>query len=540
MLESKVALGPNPRVLMIWPKFPPSFWSFADMMRIMPEATLMPPLGLLTVAALCPAGWELRLIDQTVRDLEDSELEWADLVMVSGMHVQKEGIREALARARALGRRTMIGGPYASAEPERFLELADHVVVGEPDEAFPRIAADLEAGTALPLYRITDKPDITKSPLPRYDLIRASDYHTGAVQFSRGCPFQCEFCDIITIYGRKPRTKRPEQVLAELDQLNRLGWHKSIFIVDDNFIGNHHRALELCRELESWQKRNDYPCLFYTEASINLAERPELMDAMVRANFFLVFIGIETPAKEAITEARKFQNLRVDPAEAIRDVQRAGLWVMGGFIVGFDADKLDVFEVQREFIERTSIPWAMTGFLQAIATTPLWDRLERQGRLFTENTSISNFSTPNFRTTLPRQFLLEGLRNLIASLYDADAFLERVYRSLQEWDCKPAQRHYPTSLLFALRVIALSILHQGILSDYRRAYWRLFFRLFRRWALVPQKLKLGLFLLFSGHHFIRYARTVVRYLDEEAGKPAPATHEAPAGARTPDLLPIVR
>jgi len=295
--------------------------------------------------------------------------------MVSGMRVQKDDIRETLLRVRALGRRTMIGGPYASSEPDTLLLLADHVVVGEPDEAFHEIAAELEGGSAKRLYVITDKPDIRKTPLPRFDLLKIGNYASMAVQFSRGCPFQCEFCDIITIYGRKPRTKPPSQLLAELDALYELGWRDQVFIVDDNFIGNHKLAFELAQKLEEWQKGRGYPLLFYTEASIDLAQRPELIEAMVKANFFYVFVGIESPSKESLAEAKKFQNLRRDPLDSIRSIQNQGLWVTAGFIIGFDSDPEDIFEQQRDFIERAAIPWAMIGFLQAPPTTPLYDRM---------------------------------------------------------------------------------------------------------------------------------------------------------------------
>ena len=302
--------------------------------------------------------------------------------MVSGMRVQKDDIRETLLRARALGKRTMIGGPFASSEPELLLPLADHVVVGEPDEVFPEIAADLERGSAKRLYVVNDKPDISKTPVPRFDLLKIEKYVSMAVQFSRGCPFQCEFCDIITIYGRKPRTKAPSQLLAELDALFELGWRDQVFIVDDNFIGNH--KLRSGIGPGAWKSgRNliDYPFLFYTEASIDLAQRPELIEAMVRANFYYVFIGIESPSPQALMETKKYQNLRRDQLESIRFIQSQGLWVTAGFIIGFDSDTEDIFERQRDFIERAAIPWAMAGFLQAPPTTPLYDRMLKQGRL---------------------------------------------------------------------------------------------------------------------------------------------------------------
>src|SRR5271157_3406549 len=414
-------LGPALKVLMVWPRFPSSFWSFHGILDLVPIRTDQPPLGLLTVGALCPKTWTLRLIDRSFEDLLDTDILWADLVMVSGMRVQKDDIRETLLRARALGKRTMIGGPFASSEPQLLLRLADHVVVGEPDEVFPEIAADIERGTAKRLYVIEHKPDVSKTPVPRFDLLKLGEYASMAVQFSRGCPFQCEFCDIITIYGRKPRTKHPSQLLAELDALFELGWREQVFIVDDNFIGNHKHALELARSLEQWQVSHDYPFLFYTEASIDLAQRPELIEAMVRANFYYVFIGIESPSEQALRETKKYQNLRHDQLESIRFIQSQGLWVSGGFIIGFDSDTEDIFERQRDFIERAAIPWAMAGFLQAPPTTPLYDRMLKQGRLLDEDTALNNFNSPNFRTRLPLRILLQGLRETLVSLYSPSA-----------------------------------------------------------------------------------------------------------------------
>jgi len=508
-------LGPAIKVLMIWPRFPPSFWSFQGVMELIPEETDQPPLGLLTVAALCPKNWQLRLVDRSFADLLDSDILWADLVMVSGMRVQKDDIREVLRRSRALGRRTMIGGPYASSEPESLLPLADHVVVGEPDEIFDRIATDLERGSARRLYMTNEKPDISRTPVPRFDLLKIEKYVSMAVQFSRGCPFQCEFCDIITIYGRKPRTKSPDQLLAELNALYELGWRGAVFIVDDNFIGNHKRALELAQSLEPWQKSHGHPFLFYTEASIDLAQRPKLIEAMVRANFFYVFIGIESPSKESLTEAKKFQNLRCDPLESVRFIQKKGLWITAGFIVGFDSDTGEIFEQQRDFIEHAAIPWAMAGFLQAPPTTPLYDRMLKEGRLLMESTATSNFDPPNFRTLLPLPVLLRGLRDALISLYSPSAFYDRAYRSLVWWETQEQQKVTPCPLSVTLGILGRSMLSQGVLSSYRKAYWRFMLQILARWSRNPPKLSMGITLLLSGHHFISYANSVVAQLESE-------------------------
>ena len=514
-IRSFPPLGPAIKVLMVWPRFPASFWSLGEVTEIVPERSLVLPLGLITVAALCPKQWEIRLVDLAFEELSDEDLLWANLVMVSAMEVQREGVRQVLERASKFNRRTMIGGPYASSEPQALLALADHVVVGEPDEIFQGIATDLEGGSARRLYRVTEKPDVSRTPVPRFDLLALKKYSLMSVQFSRGCPFTCEFCDIITLYGRRPRTKSPAQLIGELDALLQLGWRKEVFVVDDNFIGNSKAALELARELKRWQRCNRYPFGFFTEASIDLASRPGLLDAMVKANFCRVFIGIESPSAESLKEAKKFQNLRRDPLDCIRLVQQHGLWVMGGFIVGFDSDPPDIFDRQIEFVERAAIPWAMTGLLQAPPTTPLYDRMKREGRLVPESPEPSNFSPPNFRTVLPLPELLAGTKRMLLALYDPRRFYERVFDSLERWLVQPEQRAPALSLLYQLRVVFKSVWKQGVLSGYRRAYWCFLRRLMFRWGLDPQKRRLGFELALSGHHFIRYARRVAETLEAE-------------------------
>lgn len=480
---------------------------------MIPEKATSPPLGLITVAALCPSTWDIRLLDRAFEELLDEDLLWADVVMISAMYAQREDARWILGRARALGRRTLIGGPWASSDADAVLPDCDHVVVGEVEEAFADIAAALEQGTARRLYRISEKPDVTRTPVPRFDLLRLEKYSSMSVQFSRGCPFQCEFCDIITIYGRRPRTKTSAQLIAELDTLRRLGWRNEIFVVDDNFIGNSRNALQLAGDLAAWQKRFGRPFSFYTEASIDLADRPELLAAMVEANFVYVFIGIESPSEEALRESRKFQNLRRDSVSQIRVIQEAGLWVLGGFIVGFDSDDETIFDRQLEFIERAAIPWAMAGMLQAPPTTPLHARMKNEGRLIEDSEATSNFSPPNFRTVLPLPILLRGLSGLLQALYDPERYFSRALRSLQLWRPRPAQGPPKVPGAWSVRVVIASVWRQGLCSGYRRAYWSFLFRLLHNWAFNPVKLWIGLMALLSAQHFLLYSRQVVNELE---------------------------
>jgi radical SAM superfamily enzyme YgiQ (UPF0313 family) len=525
-------LGKKLKALMVWPKIPNSFWTFDGMVELLPEKVVMPPLGLITVAALCPADWTVRLIDQAVEELSDEDILWADLVMVGAMTVQEMGLRQVLSRARRLGRRTMVGGPYASGEPGRMLAIADHVVVGEPDEVFGQIAKDLEDGTAKRLYEVVDKPDVTQTPIPRFELLKTECYASMSIQFSRGCPFQCEFCDIIVLYGRKPRTKLPAQMVAELDVLLRLGWKKQVFIVDDNFIGNHARALDLCTELERWMKARGYPVMFYTEASMDLARKPALIAAMVKANFFYVFLGIESPAKESLREVKKLQNLAIDPVECIDLLHKSGLWVTGGFIVGFDSDPHDIFDQQIRFIERTAIPWALLNFLHALPRTALYDRMTREGRILESRGSSSDGTPPNFRTVMDSEALLQGFKRTVSSVYDAEKFYDRAWRSLQNWQTKECQHpaQEPTALQI-VSILARSVWHQGLASSYRKAYWKFFGKIFSRYAFDRPKIWLAFTMMISGHHFIPYAAEVVAKIERELERQeaVPELETAPVG-----------
>jgi radical SAM superfamily enzyme YgiQ (UPF0313 family) len=356
---------------------------------------------------------------------------------------------------------------------------------------------------------------MTAGPMPRFELLQLDKYTSMPVQFSRGCPFQCEFCDIITIYGRKPRAKTPAQLIAELDRLRELGWRNEVFIVDDNFIGNHHKALALSRELADWQVRHNHPFSFYTEASIDLAAKTELLNAMVEANFMYVFIGIETPSSEALKESRKFQNLRSDNVEQVRIIQQAGLWVLAGFIVGFDSDDETIFERQRRFIELTNITWAMAGVLQAPPTTALYDRMKREGRLHEDSEALTNFSAPNFEPVLPVPVLLRGLSSLLSGLYEAKPFFERALRSLEVWQPRGTQVPPSLPMSYNLRAMAGSIWHQGLRSPYKREYWKFLYQFIRRFHRHPAKLWLGSMVLMSAHHFLIYSREVAEQLEQE-------------------------
>ena len=515
------------RVLLVWPKFPPSFWSWQATVEAVGRKATMPPLGLITVAAMCPKHWELRLIDEADKPVTDKDLAWCDLLMISSMEIQREAVATLLHRARDAGKRTCIGGPYAASHTPELSQICDHVVSGEVEEHFGDLARALEAGTAEPVYVYTDKPDVTKTPKPRYDLLNMNAYTAMAVQFSRGCPFQCEFCDIIVLYGRKPRTKPPEQLISELDAMRAAGWMGEVFLVDDNFIGNHMRAKELCLALKSWQEKHGYPISFYTEASVNLAQRQDLMDAMVDANFQYLFLGIETPSDEGLKETHKFQNLKQSLVDSVHTLLKSGLWVMGGFIVGFDSDDETIFRRQQQFIEEAAIPWAMVGMLQALRHTALHHRLQSEGRLYENSTTGDNLSVPNFRTTLPRSVLVKGYCDLLEKLYSPQAYFKRSLRSLEIWKTRKPQA--PAKLGWDLKVKGLlgGLWHLGVKSHYKLAFWKTLATIVTRYWREPVKVVHGFAILLAGRHMVTYTELLTnRYRQMDPAlleDPVPAT-----------------
>jgi len=487
--------------LLVHPLTPTTYWGFQHAVGIVGKAASMPPLGLLTLAAQLPPSWSLRLVDLNVEPLRDDDLEWADVVLLTGMLIHLESMREVLARARRLGVRTVVGGPAASSSPEVFAE-ADHVFSGESEDRLYTLVDALESGNGPRVLLPVDgaRPQITPVPPPRWDLLKRERYVSMSLQYSRGCPFNCEFCDIIELFGRQPRTKSAVQVLRELDALREWGWKGSVFFVDDNFIANRRAVAEVLPAITRWQEEHGRPFEFYTEASVDLATQPKLIEAMVQAGFSTVFLGIETPSPEALRETQKLQNLRMELNESVERVTRAGLEVYAGFIVGFDADGPGIFEVQRAFIDSLPIAAAMVGILTALPRTQLWRRLEREGRL-RRDCSGDQFARPNFTTTLPEDTLLEGYRTLLASIYQPESYYARCEKVVAQLGKGPL----PAQRAGALAVLLKIVLRIGILSPRRRHFWRLMARAVRRPHTLPRALALAV----QGEHFIRYTREEV-------------------------------
>jgi len=426
------------RVLLLHPEFPDSFWSFRGVLELVGRSALSPPLGLITAAAMLPSDWDLRLVDCAVRAPTEDDWRFADMVMITGMIVQKPSIVALITEAGRRGLPVVAGGPYATSVPEDFETAgADYLVLDEAEITLAPFLADIAAegprrrAPGAPARRYTaggKKPDLTATPVPRFDLLPLDAYDSMAVQYSRGCPFLCEFCDIITLYGRKPRTKSNDQVIAELEALTALGWRGGIFLVDDNFIGNKPNVRKLLPALEAWQAKNGFPFWFDTEASIDLAADQDLLQMMVRSNFASVFIGIETPDEDSLELTRKHQNNRKPMQESLELISRAGLRVMAGMILGFDNEKPGAGERVVQFVEEAAIATSLISLLQVLPNTGLHTRLEREGRLTGQMAGIGQTDALNFVPTRPSVDILREYVAAYRALYDPVRYLERVKR----------------------------------------------------------------------------------------------------------------
>jgi radical SAM superfamily enzyme YgiQ (UPF0313 family) len=508
--------------LLIYPEFPETYWSFKHALKFLGKRAAQPPLGLMTVAALLPKAWKKRLVDTNVERLRDRDLAWADIVLLSGMHIQRESLVAIVGRCHELGLRTVVGGPIASSLSPADL-TADHVVIGEAEALIADLARDLEQGTAKPVYQAMEKPEMATSPLPDLSLIKMRRYSTMTVQYSRGCPFNCEFCDIIEIYGRRPRTKAVAQVIAELDQLRAAGWRESVFVVDDNFIGNKARAKELCVALAEWRRQSKTGFDFITEASLNLADDPELMQLMKDAGFVSVFLGIETPDESGLIASHKLQNTRRSLLESVATIQSYGMQVMGGFILGFDTDRDDIFDRMVDFIEKSGIPIAMVGLLQAMPGTQLFRRLWREGRILDAGHGDNTDDKLNFLPNMDATRLVEGYRSVLKRIYSCEAYYERVKLYLSRTQPQPSKRtngeresRYRWLTVSNARAFVTSILRQGVFARHRWSYWKFLLTVVMRYR---HRVGAAMTLAVMGYHF----QVMTRRLSAVSSVVVPAT-----------------
>jgi radical SAM superfamily enzyme YgiQ (UPF0313 family) len=481
-------------ILLVYPQFPDTFWSFKHALKFIRKKSSSPPLGLLTVAAMLPSTWEKRLVDMNVQSLQQSDIGWADMVLISAMTIQRQSAEKVIAQALAADKTIVAGGPLFTAEPEGFPDV-DHLILNEAEITLPLFLSDLGRGKPERVYETDEYADITKTPVPQWDLIDLRHYDSLSLQFTRGCPFNCDFCNVTALLGHRMRLKTTKQLIAELDQIYALGWRRGIFIVDDNFIGNK-RILkqDVLPAMIEWRKGKK-GCRFVTEASINLSDDDELIDLMVKAGFTQVFIGIETPDDLALAECSKSQNRNRDLVSSVKKLQQKGLQVMGGFIVGFDSDDETIFERMIEFIQESGIVTAMVGLLQAPIGTELYQRMLRDGRIKNAYSGDNVDGETNIIPKMDKDVLKKGYRKILDSIYSAKGYYERVRTFLQDYH--PA-RHAVTLQWDEINALMRSILEIGIKSKERWHYWKLFF-----WTLFkfPEKFPLAITFTIYGYHF---------------------------------------
>ncbi len=491
------------KILLVYPRYPDTFWSFRHAMKFINRKASFPPLGLLTVAAMLPETWEKRLVDINVDPLADKDLRWADYVFISAMTVQRQSAQEVIDRCRRLGIKTVAGGPLFTSCNDDFPGV-NHLVLGEGEITLPLFLEDLRRGAPRRVYTSDGWAQLKETPIPLWGLVEKKDYAAMNIQYGRGCPYDCEFCDITTLFGRKPRSKNPAQILAELESLYVYGWRGAVFFVDDNFIGDKPRLKrEILPPLIDWMADRDYPFYFYTEASIDLADDPQLLDLMVRAGFEEVFIGIETPHEDSLAKCGKVQNKNRDLLASVKRIQRAGLQVNGGFIVGFDSDPETIFDSQIRFIQESGIVTAMVGLLSAMRGTRLYQRLEQEGRLLKDSSGDNTAVDLNFVPRMKPESLIAGYQRILDTIYAPKQYYQRVIKLFRVYRPRPQGRfHLQQGHIGAL---FKSILLLGVIGRERVHFWKLFL-----WSLMrkPRLFPLAITYAVYGFHFRKVAEKI--------------------------------
>jgi len=482
--------------LLIYPETPDTFWSFSYAVKFISKQSSEIPLGLITVAALLPEDWNLKLVDTNVTALQEAHLDWADIVFLSGMNIHRESMQEIVDLCNKKNLRLVAGGPMVTIDPTD-LKGVDHFVLNEAETTLPQFLKDFQAGRAKKIYETSNYPAISKTPIPRWDLLEMDKYASMNLQYSRGCPHNCEFCSVTMLNGHKPRTKSMEQFTAELDSLYETGWRGNVFIVDDNFIGNRKKLKEeTLPTLISWQREKGHPFSFYTETSLNLADDEKLMDLMIESGFFHTFIGIETPNLDSLEECGKYQNLNRNIINSIKKLQRKGFMVSGGFIVGFDHDSESIFKKQIELIQKSGIAIAMVGMLKAPKGTRLYERLKQEDRIVDKMSGDNLDGTTNFLPRMGMATLKDGYTRLLDFLYSKKQYYQRVKTFLEEY--RVPSIGLPRINLDDIGALFKSIWKLGIIEKGRKYYWRL---IFRNLLLHPKKFPMAVTLAIYGLHF---------------------------------------
>jgi radical SAM superfamily enzyme YgiQ (UPF0313 family) len=513
------------RALLINPKTPLSFWSFPEQAIFSGRKALCPPLGLLTVAAMLPTDWDLRLVNLDAQNLTEADWNWTDLVMLSANIVQRESFLDLIAESKQRGKTVVVGGPYPTSVPDEAIKAGcDFLVRGEGENTIDLFLTALRQGQTNGVFEREDKPDITLSPIPRFDLVNCDDYLAISVQTSRGCPFDCEFCDVVNLYGRIPRCKTPDQVLAELEVIYRLGWRRDVFISDDNLIGNKAHAKTLLAKLLPWNKSLGEPFCFTAQASVNLGQDLEMIDLMTEANFSNVFIGIESTDEDILFSAGKFQNIRNPLAESLNNINRNGLSVWASFIIGFDGEKKGAGERISSFVEQTGVPVVMLSTLKALPNTRLWERLKKEGRLLESATEVGTTAAGvrlNFVPSRPESEIINECVQAWDYLYQPSRFLARTYRYYLSMRPTRAamgiQSNYPVSVanlqnnhnvrekLRDVLGFARLCWRQGIKYDCRGQYWRQLYGILRK---NPSRFILYIIRLVMGEDMFRLRQSL--------------------------------
>ena len=502
------------RVLLLYPKFPKSFWSFEKALELVGRKAMLPPLGLATVAAILPQTWEFKLVDHNVRPITEAEWAWADMVILSAMIVQKEDFLAQIQQAKKRGKKVAVGGPYATALPqEAATSGADYLILDEGEITLPLFIEAIQNGEGSGTFRSNGvKPDVTTTPVPRFDLLDFNAYDSLSVQFSRGCPFQCEFCDIIVLYGRKPRTKNPEQLLAELQCLYDLGWRRSIFMVDDNFIGNKRNVKLLLKALKPWMAEHNYPFRFNTEASIDIASDLELMDLMVECNFNAVFLGIETPDEASLALTQKFQNNRDSMTDSVDAIVKSGLRVMAGFIIGFDGEKAGAGDRIVRFVEQTTIPTAMFSMLQALPDTALEHRLRKEDRLLDRASGMNQTTLMNFVPTRPLEDIAKEYVDAFWTLYDPSSYLDRTYRHFLKLGAPKCPSRVREVSWVNIKALLTICWRQGVVRKTRFQFWVNLIGILRH---NPKVWEPYIGICALGEHFLEYRQIVKEQIEAQ-------------------------
>ncbi|MFH1942158.1 MAG: B12-binding domain-containing radical SAM protein [bacterium] len=491
------------KILLVYPETPSTFWSFRNALKFISKKSSEPPLGLLTVAAMLPETWEKELIDMNVSRLKDDHIQWADYVFISGMNVHAGSMRDVIKRCNDLGVKVVAGGPLVTTDFREF-EGVDHFILNEAEATLSPFITDLGNGCPKHIYSTEEFPDISSTPTPQWNLLKKKKYASMGVQYSRGCPFNCEFCSITFLNGRRPRTKSPLQFLEELNALYDFGWRGPVFIVDDNFIGNKKTLKsQLLPALIEWSKKKDYPFHFTTEVSINLADDEALIQLMVKAGFRAAFVGVETPNDQSLVECGKTQNQQRDMVAAVKKLHHHGLVVFGGFIVGFDNDPPSIFEQQIRFIQKSGIVTAMVGLLNAPSGSRLFHRLKSENRLLHRMNGDNMDGSINFIPKMNHQKLIAGYQKILRTIYSPKEYYERVKTFLHDYRMPSAK--IPKLDIHHIEAFFKSLWILGILEKGKRFFWKLLlFSLFR----YPKKIPLAITMAIYGFHFRRVVETI--------------------------------